>query len=96
MAKKEKVVDLTPKPEKISEELLDKIKDLIKEINLMHHEIGVIESKKHSLIHNMALEQKKMFELQEELKEKYGTDNIDVNDGTINYPKENGEVNKKD
>ena len=62
----------------------------------MHHEIGVIESKKHSLIHNMALEQKKMFELQEELKEKYGTDNIDVNDGTINYPKENGEVNKKD
>ena len=26
----------------------------------------------------------------------YGTNDVNITDGTINYPKENGEVNKKD
>jgi hypothetical protein len=34
--------------------------------------------------------------LQEEFVDKYGTNDIDINEGTINYPKENGETDKKD
>jgi hypothetical protein len=34
--------------------------------------------------------------LQEEFQKEYGTFDINIEDGTINYPKENGEVNKED
>ena len=34
--------------------------------------------------------------MQSELEKEYGTFDIDIQDGTINYPKENGEVNKED
>ena len=34
--------------------------------------------------------------LQGEFQKEYGTFDINIQDGTINYPKENGEVNKKD
>ena len=34
--------------------------------------------------------------LQNEFEKEYGTFDVNINDGTINYPKENGEVNKKD
>ena len=43
--------------------------------------------------------QTRMETLRVELKDEYGTDNISIQDGTINYEtndKENGEVNKKD
>ena len=90
------IIDITPKPEKITEEQLTKAQSLVKDINLMHHEIGVIEAKKHSLIHNMAGQQKVLFDMQDEFKVEYGTDDIDIQTGTINYSKENGETNKKD
>ena len=34
--------------------------------------------------------------LQDELEREYCTNDVNIQDGTINYPKENGEVNKKD
>ena len=34
--------------------------------------------------------------MQGELEKEYGTFDINITDGLINYPKENGEVNKKD
>ena len=34
--------------------------------------------------------------LQGELEKEYGTNDINIQNGTINYPKENGETNKKD
>ena len=94
--KMEKTIDITPKPEKITEDQLTKMQSLVKNVNLMHHEIGVIESKKHSLIHNMIEYQKSLFNLQDEFKKDYGTDDVSVQDGTINYQKENGETDKKD
>ena len=77
------------KPEKVTDEQLTKLQALVKDVNLMHHEIGVIEARKHSLIHDMASQQN-------ELQEQYCTNDISIMDGTINYPSENGEANKED
>ena len=94
MAKKEEVIDL--KPEKISEEQLNKVQSVINDINRAQIEIGTIETKKHNMLHQISLLQEKIGEMQVEFEKEYGTADINIQDGTINYPKENGEADKKD
>jgi hypothetical protein len=48
------------------------------------------------MIHAMSDSQAKLMEMQEMFMKEYGTIDIDINDGSINYEKENGEVDKKD
>ena len=96
MAKKEKVVDLKPKAEKISEEQLKKVQDTVNTLNRSQLEVGSIEVKKHELLHRIAGLRDALTLLQTEFEKEYGTFDINIQDGTINYPKENGEVNKKD
>jgi Asp-tRNA(Asn)/Glu-tRNA(Gln) amidotransferase C subunit len=50
--KKEKIVDL--KPEKISEEQLEKVQKLINDINQSQIEIGQIETRKHAIMHHIS------------------------------------------
>ena len=52
--KKEEVIDLTPKPEKITEEQLKNLQDTISSINRFQLEIGINETRKHNLLHNVA------------------------------------------
>ena len=91
--KKEKIVDL--KPEKVNEEQLKKIQDIINVLNKAQLELGMIETRKHAMLHSIAREQDQLTLLQNELEKEYGTIDININDGTINYPK-NGETDKKD
>ena len=93
MTKKEKVVDL--KPEKITDEQLKKVQSLVNIINRNNLEIGSMEIKKHEIMHNIAGLRDELAKMQSEFENEYGTYDIDINDGTINYS-ENGEVNKKD
>ena len=93
MTKKEKVVDL--KPEKITDEQLKKVQSLINVINRNNLEIGSMEIKKHEIMHNIAGLRDELTKLQTEFETEYGTYDIDIQDGTINYS-ENGEANKKD
>ena len=93
MAKKEKLVDL--KPEKVTDEQLTKIQQIVSNINKAQMEIGRYEAGKHTLLHTVQALQGELKVVQDELEEQYGTVNINIQDGTINYP-ENGEVNKKD
>ena len=94
--KKEKIVDLKPKAEKISEEQLKKVQKTINDINRSQLEIGSMELRKHELMHGIAGLKDELTLLQNEFEKEYGTFDINISDGTINYPKENGEVNKKD
>tara|TARA_R100001460_G_scaffold7844_2_gene19741 strand:- start:118 stop:408 length:291 start_codon:yes stop_codon:yes gene_type:complete len=96
MAKKEKIIDLKSKPEKITKEQLDKVQDTVNSINRTNLEIGSMEVKKHELMHSVAGLRDELTLLQNEFEKEYGTFDININDGTINYTKENGEVNKKD
>ena len=52
--KKEKVIDLKLKAEKITEEQLKKVQDTINILNRMQMEMGSMELKKHEILHQMA------------------------------------------
>ena len=96
MAKKEKIVDLKSKPEKITDEQLRRVQDTVNDINRTQLEIGSLEVKKHELMHGISVSRDSLTVLQKEFEKEYGTYDINIQDGTINYPKENGEVNKED
>ena len=84
------------KPSKISNEELNQVQSVINDINRAQLEVGIMESRKHSALHSIANINDKITLLQGEFEKDYGTFDIDIENGTINYPKENGEVNKKD
>jgi hypothetical protein len=83
------------KPEKITEDQLKRIQDIVNSINRGQMEIGSMEIQKHEIMHKMAIDRDKLTILQDELQKDYKTTDINIHDGTINYP-ENGEVNKED
>ena len=84
------------KPEKITEDQLKKVQDSVNNINRTQLEIGNLEVKKHEMMHSIAGLRDELTSLQAEFEKEYGTFDINIQDGTINYKKENGEVNKKD
>lgn len=90
MTKTKKVVDL--KPTKVTDEQLKRIQDTVSSINKGQMEVGKLETNKHALIHQISGYQEALQVLQNELEKEYGTVDININDGTINY-KEDGEVN---
>jgi len=86
MAEKEKVVDL--KPTNISKEQLEKVQQTVKIINGLQSEIGILESRKHAMLHSLSQTQNQMKEIQEELEKEYGKVDINVADGSIKYIKD--------
>ena len=83
------------KPEKITAEQLEKVQNTVNSINRAQLEIGSIELKKHEMMHQIAGLRDELTLLQTEFDKEYGTFDINIQNGTINYP-ENGEANKKD
>jgi len=94
--KAENVIDLTPKAEKITDEQLKKLQEVISNLNRSQMEIGQMETRKHELLHNVAVLRDGLTLLQSEFEKEYGTVDINIQKGTINYPPDNGETNKKD
>ena len=89
------------KPEKITDEQLKKVQDTVNNLNRSQLEIGSIEIKKHEMMHQIAGLRDGLTVLQSEFEKEYGTFDINIQDGTINYPEEsnqqeNGETNKED
>ena len=100
--KAEKVIDLTPKPEKISDGELASLQATIKTIDKLTVDVGKMELQKHGLMKAMENLQQNIETIRQGFNSKYGTDNINIQDGTIAYPPENpnqpvnGETNKED
>ena len=100
--KTEKIVDLKPKAEKITDEQLKRIQTTVNGINNHQIEIGRMETRKHQLLHNLTNLQDQLTLLQDELQKEYNTVDINIETGIINYPPENpnppenGEADKKD
>ena len=84
------------KPEKITDEQLKKVQDTVNNLNRSQLDIGSMEIKKHEVMHNIAGLRDSLTVLQSEFEKDYGTFDVNIQDGTINYPKENGEADKKD
>ena len=94
--KKEKIVDLKPRAEKVTDEQLEKVQTVINDINKAQIEIGQMETKKHAIMHHISALQEAVGGIREEFEKEYGTADINIQDGVINYPPENGEADKKD
>ena len=88
MGKKEELVDLKPKADKISEEHLTQMQEVVNIINNLQFNIGKLESQKHTLLHDIGISQKKILELQDVFSKEYGSYDINIADGTINWPKD--------
>ena len=92
------------KPEKITDEQLKKVQDTVNNLNRSQLEIGSMEIKKHEVMHQVAGLRDELTVLQTEFEKEYGTFDINIQDGTINYIQEgikvnhegNGETDKKD
>tara|TARA_R100001163_G_scaffold57970_1_gene46113 strand:- start:9 stop:302 length:294 start_codon:yes stop_codon:yes gene_type:complete len=81
------------KPEKITDEQLEKVQKLVGSVNKLQMEVGIMESRKHNALHNIAGINDQLTLLQSEFEKDYGTFDINIEDGTINYQEENGKVN---
>ena len=88
MANKEKEIELKVKAEKISEEHLKQLQGIVNAINTMQFNIGKIESQKHMVLHNLQQAQNQVAQFQDVLQKEYGSFDVNIEDGTINWPKE--------
>ena len=84
------------KPEKVTDEQLKEVQQLINDINRNQMELGQMETKKHAVLHHISSLQEGVGAMRETFEKDYGTADIDIQTGIINYPKENGETNKED
>ena len=83
----------TEKPEKVTDEQLKGIQSIVDRINNAQMNIGQLEARKHQVLHMIAGTNDELTMMQENLQKEYGTNDVNIKDGTINYPAENGEVN---
>jgi len=75
------------KATKITNEELNQVQSVINGINKAQLEIGTIETRKHAFLHHVSGLQEKLNELQLSFENTYGTADINIQDGTINYNK---------
>ena len=75
------------KATKITNDELNKVQSIINNINRAQLEIGSFETKKHNMLHHVGILQDELSKLQVQFKKNYGTDDVNIQDGTINYDK---------
>ena len=80
---------------KIKEEQLNKIKDQQEKLNELIHNIGLLESQKHGLLHEIAKVNVDIEEYKQELEEEYGAININLEDGTYTKIEEDVKSDKE-
>ena len=89
MAKtKEKILDVVERKEKVSKEHLDEMLAIANKINALQFNIGRLESQKHKLLHELALGNDTISLVQDKMMKEYGTYDINLTDGTINWPED--------
>ena len=81
---------------KIKEEELKLIQEQQKQLNELVHNIGLLESQKHGLLHDIAGVNKDIEDYKEVLEAEYGAININLEDGTYTKIEEDVESNKED
>ena len=73
------------KPEKITDKQLKKVQETVNAMNRAQIEIGGMELRKHEVLHQLAGVKDELAVLQDELKKEYGTVDVNIQDGKINY-----------
>jgi hypothetical protein len=81
---------------KIKEEELSLIQEQQKQLNELVHNIGMLESQKHGLLHDIAGANKEIEDYKEVLEAEYGPIEINLEDGSYTKIEEDVESNKDD
>ena len=92
---KEKTIEVKNRAEKVSDEHLKEIQETIGAINNFQFNIGKLEAQKHDILHRLATAQDKIALMQDTLQKEYGTNDVNIKDGTINWPKEESKKDEK-
>ena len=85
MAKKEKTIELKAKVEKVTDEELKQLQNIVSNISSLQNEIGKLESQKHIRLHKLAVVRDEATLFQNKLEETYGTAEVNIQDGSITY-----------
>jgi len=75
---------------KIEDKELEKVVEQQKTLNEVLTSIGVLETQKHGLLHKVATLNKDIEEVKNDLEEKYGAININLEDGTYTKIEKDG------
>ncbi|MGI9555440.1 MAG: hypothetical protein ACR2M9_01150 [Cyanophyceae cyanobacterium] len=78
---------------KIKKEQLEEIVELQGKLNEVISNIGVLETQKHSLLHDVAEVNKKIEEFKAKLEEEYGAISVDLKTGEYTEVKKDGDGN---
>tara|TARA_R110001592_G_scaffold68247_1_gene209089 strand:- start:27 stop:308 length:282 start_codon:yes stop_codon:yes gene_type:complete len=81
--KKMKAKDL--RAASIKDEQLKELQNLVSAINKLQFDIGTMEAQKHGALHALFEGNDKLNVMQESFKEQYGTNDINIQNGAINY-----------
>ena len=88
------------RPEKITDVQLNKVQSTVRTMDQLTAELGRLDVQKYGLLKGIENIQSELDLLRREFKEEYGTDNINIQDGAIQYlpenSNENGKTDKKD
>ena len=88
MGAKKNTVELKSKVEKISDTHLSEIQKVVNTINAIQFNIGKLEAQKHQALHNLDEAQLGIKRMQDMLVKQYGSYDVNLEDGTINWPKD--------
>ena len=77
---------------KITEEQLKQLQEQEGKKNAIKHDLGLLETQKHSLLHAFAQVQEEQDKLKTQLEDEYGKINVNLQDGTYEVIPEEVEV----
>ena len=85
----------TQRAEKIHEKHLKEMQNVVNTINSIQFNIGKMEIQKHGALEELRKQQESVSKIQDVLLREYGSFDVNINDGTINWPDSNKEENEK-
>tara|TARA_Y100000593_G_C4264290_1_gene313920 strand:- start:745 stop:1056 length:312 start_codon:yes stop_codon:yes gene_type:complete len=85
---KTKEIKVKERKEKISKKHLQQMQGLINTINAIQFNIGKMEVQKQQALDEMKTQQKSIGAMQDVLVREYGTFDVNINDGSINWPED--------
>lgn len=90
------IQDVVSKKEKIDDNDLADLQTLVNKINHLQYNVGKIEMQKHNFLHDLAEMQDEIKIHQEKLLKKYGSYDVSLVDGKINWPEDEDKKDGKD
>jgi len=90
---KEKEIKVKERVEKIHEKHLTKLQNIVNSMNALQFNIGKMEVNKFNAMGQLNQTQNDITEMQSVLLREYGSYDVNLNDGTINWPSDKVEKN---